>query len=194
MLRRTVPTRSCSNLYASYQSYRPHLKTDFNNRCGYCDICNDVLGGSFQIDHFAPKKAFPRLQCEYSNLVYSCPSCNRAKWDHWPMEQHAPSHDGKRGFIDPCEQDYDDHLERSEDGSIRAKTELGVYICGRLKLRLRKHRFLWLLDRVMEQCDRIQDALGTLNAEDPEIVKLREIYAKLLFHYHTYHRIVKSQA
>lgn len=192
MLRRIIPARTCTESFSDYKAYREPLQTDFNKRCGYCDVHDTVLMVPFHIDHFAPKKRFHELETDYSNLVYACPSCNRAKWDDWPMDSATPSHDGQRGYVDPCEEEYDEHLERKTDGSIIAKTPLGAYICGRLKLQLRKHRFLWLLDRAMEQCDKIQDFLDSADDNDPDVKELKDRYNELLSHYHSYHRIIRS--
>ena len=194
MLRRATPVRTCAKKFSNYRLYKPHLQTDFNNRCGYCDVHDTVSRIPFHIDHFAPVKYFSELETEYSNLVYSCPSCNRAKWNYWPMTSSFPSHDGKRGFVDPCKVEYDEHLERKPDGCITAKTILGVYICGKLKLRLRKHRFLWLLDKVMEQCDKIQDFLESADENDSDTKELINKYNELLRHYQSYHRIIGNRA
>lgn len=192
MLRRRIPQRTCTKTLDNYKAYRPYLQSDFGGRCGYCDIDEKIQMIPFHIDHFAPLKYFEELAADYLNLVYACPSCNRAKWDHWPMDKAKPSHDGNRGFIDPCEKEYDDHLERREDGTIVAKTKLGVYILRRLKLYLLRHRYLWLLDKAYEQCKTIQDFIASLEDTDPDVVELKHQYSKLLDHYLTYNRVVRG--
>ncbi|MFC3051805.1 HNH endonuclease signature motif containing protein [Kordiimonas pumila] len=193
MLRRSIPTRTHTDQSGNYRAYRDPLKADFSNRCGYCDIHDEVLGVPFHIDHFAPLERFGELETDYSNLVYACPSCNRAKWNHWPMSTARPSHDNQRGFIDPCESEYDDHLERRTDGSIAGKTPLGAYISKRLKLQLRKHRFLWLLDRVMEQCEKVEVVLQSVDEDDPDIEELKKQHYELLRHYQAYHKIIRTK-
>lgn len=194
MLRRDIPARTYDERLNNYQAYREPLKADFKNRCGYCDIHDEVQTIPFHIDHFAPKERFAELETEYSNLVYACASCNRAKWHHWPMENAQPSHDNQRGFIDPCSHEYDDHLERKSDGSISAKTALGAYICARIKLYLRKHRFLWLLDRVMEQCEKVDEVLQSLDEDDADVEELKKQHYELLKHYQSYHKIIRAKA
>ena len=38
----------------------------------------------FHIDHFRPKKKYPRLALAYANLYYACGLCNTFKGDAWP--------------------------------------------------------------------------------------------------------------
>lgn len=138
------PVRSEVAQQANYRDYRPSLRADFNGCCGYCDdsdVRTDPI--CFHIDHFAPQKYFKELRLEYSNLVYACRFCNVCKSSHWIGTTHNPSHDGVRGFIDPCSDEYDAHVERDDEGRIVAKSELGAYIIKKLKLNLLRHQLLW---------------------------------------------------
>ncbi len=190
MLRRESPQRTCDREYANYNSYKDYLRNDFNRRCGYCDITDIILGGkkTFQIDHFAPKK-FEELVTNYSNLVYSCPSCNRAKWDDWPMETSTPSHDNSQGYVDPCDDDYEAHLERDEYGRIIAKTDVGNYMRRNLKLYLLKHKYLWMQDILADQIQKIRSTLSEANGEDDDIANLRAVYNQLTDKYFLYYKI-----
>ena len=114
-----MPTRTAVEMRTRYQLYRADLKRDFHGACGYCgdeDVRVDAV--VFHIDHFAPKSRFPDLAVSYSNLVYACRYCNVSKSDHWIGKDAAVHHDGKRGFIDPCSEDYEKHLERQASGRI----------------------------------------------------------------------------
>ena len=94
-----------------YGEYKPHLQPLFRYRCAYCISHEDVMGGydAMEVDHFRPvgRSDFAHLKKEWTNLYYSCRLCNGSKSAHWPTtEQNAI---GFR-FIDPCEDDPDDHI------------------------------------------------------------------------------------
>lgn len=155
------PERACEKVYANYSSFKPYLRDDFNKRCGYCDCDDYHIGGSrgYQIDHFRPKKKFTSLANDYSNLVYSCPYCNRAKWDKWKNDN---------GFIDPCSDEYNDHLYRNEVGQIFYHTERGKYIFEELKLGLERHETIWQMRRLEEQRDALSQHIETRIGDDSE--------------------------
>lgn len=193
MLRRKVPNRTCGRTYTQYSSYKEFLRDDFNKRCGYCDITDHILGGKkiFHIDHFAPKKFANRIN-DYSNLVYSCPSCNIAKSDDWPMNVSSPSNNGSEGYIDPCDSDYDLHLERELSGQIVAKTAVGSYMYKQLKLYLLKHKYLWMYDILSDQVLRIRKALSESNEINEDTAKLKIVYEELTDKFMMYLEINRS--
>lgn len=83
-------------VYAQYKEYKPHLKKEFGGRCVYCrktDLHQDK--GSFHVEHYKPKRQFPELINEYSNLFYACASCNRYKGNYW-------SDDKLKQALNPC--------------------------------------------------------------------------------------------
>ena len=163
------PVRDYSGTsYKTYGKYKPFLRKNFNKRCGYCDGLDVYAGGSrgFQIDHFKPKKTFPDLETEYSNLVYSCPYCNRAKWDYWR---------DNKGFVDPCSDSYSEILFRNEKGQIKYENEQGQYIYEHLKLYIRRHELIWIIEKLKKQSDKLDklsDELG--EGHDEELNVLRE--------------------
>lgn len=150
---------------AKYIDYRDDLRQDFNGRCGYCDdsdhYCDPIC---FHIDHFAPKSRFSKLENAYQNLVYACRYCNIRKSNHWVGTDPSKPNDGEHGFIDPCEHEYDEHLERSPEGAIVSKTPLGQYISRRLSLHLVRHQVLWNSRRARRLRDEI----------DPLIVRYQQ--------------------
>ncbi len=193
-MKRVTPKRTCDKAYKNYSSFKPYLEKDFNGRCGYCDITEIVIGKVFQIDHFAPRQKFPDLECEYSNLVYTCPSCNRAKWNDWPMSEPAPSHDESRGYVDPCDAEYATHLNRTNCGIVEANTPVGVYMRYKLNLFALKHRYLWLLDIAHHQCEEIGDFLQRLDEDSPEVATLKEKFGELCMHYFNYHKLGREHS
>ncbi len=145
-LRIQTPMRTCAKTYAQYSSFRPYLQADFHNRCGYCDDADRFHGNSryYQIDHFKPHSLpqFLRLKLHYSNLVYSCPFCNRAKSNKW---------ENVSGFIDPCGPAYDNHLARNNKGQIISKSPSGDYMYQNLNLYLMRHELLRIIEILEDQ-------------------------------------------
>lgn len=163
LVRGSLPTRTTVEERTTYQSYRADLKRDFHDACGYCgdeDARSDSV--VFHVDHFAPKSRFPALALKYGNLVYACRYCNVSKSDHWIGNDEAVHHDGKRGFVDPCTEEYEKHLVRLASGRIVGQTELGRYIVGRLKLNLIRHELLWQARRARKLRDEVERLLDEL--------------------------------
>jgi uncharacterized protein (TIGR02646 family) len=172
-------------LYKSYKRYKPLLKKDFNDRCGYCNDEDSWAGGVrvYQIDHFVPRKHLKTIQeSDYSNLVYSCSYCNRKKWDDWPSQDEKVHNDGKVGYIDPCSDDYSNHFRRNQHGEIEHVTELGSYMHKKLNLFLRRHAIIWNLHMLDSQ---IQE-LGELKAKGLFNTKHEKEFSILLADYHKY--------
>ncbi len=176
-IRSAIPKRSAVQARTNYRAYKAELRADFGSRCGYCDDLDSYAGGvrSYHIDHFAPKSLFSHLETEYTNLVYSCPYCNISKSDKWHGTDPFTSHDGQIGFIDPCKEEYDDHLIRTETGEIVGLTPLGRYLIKELSLSLIRHRLIWALQKL----DEIQRSLLSMQEQiaddDPrynELVKV----------------------
>jgi hypothetical protein len=170
-IQKQKPVRTCIKTYKNYSSFKKYIVEDFNNRCGYCDDLDKFNGGknNYQIDHFKPKKYFSGLETEYSNLVYCCPFCNRAKWDKWKPN----------GFIDPCTDLYDEHIERNHNGEIKYKSLRGKYIYENLNLYLKRHELLWMIEKIKEQKEELKVYLKNLdkkNKKYQEIVNQFIIY------------------
>lgn len=174
-LRDKVPVRTCAKTYTDHTKYKPYLRDDFNKKCGYCDDHDAFVGGpdSYHVDHFVPAGDFPHLSATYSNLVYSCRYCNRAKWNKWPSKSEHISVVNNEGFVDPCNVNYDTHFERDLNGDIVALTELGNYMHENLHLRLERHAILWNLNRIQDQRD-------ILKASISGAAKLNEKQKKML--------------
>lgn len=106
----------------------PYLKKDFENRCAYSMIHVDLAGGEtcMEVDHFKPKKKFPRKAHSYKNLMLASSHCNRAKGEEWPNAELR-----KQGFefINPCEEmDYGVHIfENLETGELVYASAKGSY-------------------------------------------------------------------
>lgn len=121
--------------YTDYRKYKPILREEFNYRCIYCDIHENEHGGPrhFDVEHFRPKsiQRFLYLICVYTNLLYACNICNGFKSNRWPSDN--PLADGK-GFLDPCEHDYDEHFSLDDTNHLVGLTKVGEYMIEILHL------------------------------------------------------------
>lgn len=84
--RKITPARRESvPVYKTHNEYKPLLREDFHQRCGYCGDHEFFRDTYYEVDHFVPKKSLVNISpTEYSNLVYSCRSCNNSKRAKWP--------------------------------------------------------------------------------------------------------------
>jgi hypothetical protein len=95
--------------YKDYNSYRDWLRDEFVFRCVYCLHREQWYdrGATFHIDHFIPVAIDPGGKCEYSNLLYSCASCNEAK-------------KAIIGVPDPCKVAFRECIRIRADGHVEA--------------------------------------------------------------------------
>ena len=157
---------------------KEHLVRDFHERCAYCDDKDFYCGGyyTFHVEHFAPIEKFPALKYVYENLLYSCPYCNKAKSDAWPSNDPTVNVVDDEGFINPCSEEYDAHLERLSNGKINAKTPLGEYMTKKLKLYLRRHELFFKLDEVTEKREQLKIAIEHEESAGKDISDMREAF------------------
>lgn len=188
-LRLQTPKRTYSGkAKTNYRSYKKELRDDFNKRCGYCDDSDFLCGGrrGFHIDHFKPKSKFEHLENDYGNLVYSCPYCNWAKSDDWPSDDEKQNVIGDKGYVDPCDSDYERHFERHANGRIRPKTELGKYMFKKLKLGLRRHQLAWIRDCLDKLLEELSGCLDGMEKENPIQSELANRHLELYKTYRHY--------
>lgn len=181
--RKIVPKRSINvPIYKTYTAYKPLLRKDFHEHCGYCGDHDFFRDSYYEINHFVPKKCLVNIsETAYSNLVYSCRSCNNSKRNKWPTKDENVHNNGVEGFIDPCDPAYSDQFERMEDGSIRSVTILGDWMWSALNLGNPIHRVKWMLEEfkiLLNELDKI--ASETCSKEELEIIiKLNAKYREL---------------
>lgn len=129
-IRRTVTTNQ--PIGKNWNEHKPDLQEDFNNCCGYCNSFDGFKHTYFEVDHFIPKSLFEKngniSYCQYDNLTYSCKFCNNKKSSKWPSKDETISNINDEGFIDACSIEYEDHLYRTNSGSIMWKTPLGKWM------------------------------------------------------------------
>ena len=195
VFRKVTPKRRLTTKKVGhYREHRNSLKEDFNNRCGYCDDADNFRRAHYEIDHFIPKEFLKKTFSEpeeyeekikdYSNLVYSCQSCNNAKWEKWPTGRIDVHHENNVGFIDPCKTEYDEQFERNENGEIIPKTALGNWIHKALKLWKPEHSIIWHLDEINQTIIETEKLLTTETQKEGLQQKLNLALAD----YHKFHK------
>ncbi len=80
--------------YYAHDDVKSELKSAYGNKCAFCE--SDVTAGSaLQVEHYRPKAKVAEnsqhhgyfwLGYEWSNLLYACSKCNRAKWNKFPLQ------------------------------------------------------------------------------------------------------------
>ena len=92
---------------------------------------------------------------DYSNLVYSCRSCNNAKRKKWPT--------GK------------EHIHN--DGKIIPVTPLGKWMYDELKLHKRQHQILWNIEQLDETLKALKPFIDFPESLDSSIcIRIIKIY------------------
>lgn len=183
-LKKQRPIRSYSGImWTTNPTNKKHLREDFNHRCAYCDDLDRINNGyrSYHVEHFAPKDKFPSLKYEYSNLLYACPYCNGAKSDKWPSDDATINVVGVEGFLDPCKDEYYEHLHRNEDGSIGYDSELGKYIYKELNLGLKRHKVLYRMNEIEEQLYKLEEKRKGKSRKGENTTGIEELEEKLSF-------------
>ncbi|MEM9001055.1 MAG: HNH endonuclease signature motif containing protein [Bacteroidota bacterium] len=186
--RNSIPSRSNPSIKPNHTDYFEDLRNDFNCRCGYCDSFDLRRNNDFEVEHFRPQRVLNLIAPnEYSNLIYSCKSCNRAKSGTWPSNDENVNLVGNTGFIDPVETEYENHFIRYDDGEIDWNTELGKWMYRELALFNIQHSILWMLERLRNSIDEAKRILK----EDPEnlikkdaliaLYEYEEVYLNKLF-------------
>lgn len=174
--REKAPNRTYKNHHSRYQDYKPFLAKDFNHKCGYTNCSDSWFGGknNFHIDHFIPWKKHPdkpQLKTDYENLVYSCSYVNILKSD-------------KEGeFIDPCNEDYNKHFERDDNGTIIPISSMAKLMYKNMKLFLERYRIIWTLDQLEQRIDKLQKII-----EKTDNKEAKNLYIKLSFEYHSFRK------
>ncbi|MDY6026198.1 HNH endonuclease signature motif containing protein [Bergeyella zoohelcum] len=177
----TPKRRSINTVVTKYSDHRRELKTDFKCRCGYCNDIELWRTVWFEIDHFVPQKYLKTIKdTDYSNLVYACRSCNNSKRAHWPTQDELVHHKNDKGFIDPCNDEYDKQFAREENGKIIPQTKLGEWMYYKLKLHKPQHEIIWQieeLDNLIEECENILVTIDDNILKD-KLLRLYQEYRK----------------
>jgi hypothetical protein len=196
VLRKETPQRQkITQKVRDYTEHRDNLREDFDKRCGYCNDPDCFRRAHYEIDHFIPKKILKKnfpikeeykiKEQEYSNLVYSCHSCNNAKGKQWPTGNMEIHYKNNVGFIDPCNTEYDNQFERNGNGEIIPKTDLGKWMLNALKLWKPEHSIIWHLDELKQSMDDIKKIIADENSIGKEqLEKTLNLFSNKYCEYH----------
>lgn len=170
-LRKNNPKRTKQITLSKYTLYKAALSKDFFCCCGYCGTHHVYYGSGkcFHIDHFAPKSKFKNLENDYSNLVYSCPTCNIAKSNDWCGSNENELTSNGIGYIDPCDDHYSKAFYRDSSGKIRYEDGNlpAKYMYNKLKFGLKRHEIFWLAEYFYELVPRLSKKLQDIPVNDP---------------------------
>lgn len=168
----TPKRRSITRVVSSHRNHKADLKIDFHSRCGYCDSPDSWKITYYEIDHFIPEKILTiKTRTDYSNLVYSCRSCNNAKRKQWPTNDENIPNANNEGFVDPCDDSYNSHFKRQTSGEIKYITKLGKWMYFAMKLHKPQHQILWNIEALREMIKEIEKLNNKLNSH-PEVQNL----------------------
>ena len=178
MLKKDIPVRTYTGeKWITNRTNKKYLAIDFKHRCAYCDDLDTIYGGQrlYDVEHFAPKEKFPGLKFAYDNLLYACTFCNNSKSDDWPSEDSAISVVGECGYIDPCHKEYYEHLDRNENtGKIYYKSNLGEYMYVHLKLYLKRHEIIYMLDKLQTKISQLEESIEKDKSNGLDVSKKTE--------------------
>lgn len=192
-VRRINPTKSQKGL--NWAAHKPELREDFHRRCGYCDAHDDYRHTYYEVDHFVPKDFCKKDKSigltEYSNLVYSCKYCNLGKMSLWPSGSATVFHVNDEGFIDPCDGAYADQFERTDDGMIVWKSELGKWMfqtAFKFDERADGIRLLYNIKQLDTTIQALTAVLVTYDESSADYKTIKAKIADYCFEYYKVHR------
>lgn len=118
--------------YSDYTRYKSFLRIEFGHSCTFCDVREPELGGvqSFCVEHYKPQNRFPKLETEYSNLLYACRHCNQWKGSYWPSFKQRIA---RLIVLNPFLHFIDKHLDKSQH-AWRGKTAQGRWNVDKFRL------------------------------------------------------------
>lgn len=168
-----------------YGEYKPYLRREAAERCVYCAISENPIGGydHFHVEHFRPKSLtqFNHLLNEFENLFYACAICNRFKSNDWPNDP-VPDH-SVISYPDPKDVDYNTLFECEENGLLKGTHIASKYLVEKLNLnrpQLINERREKLMRDKMEGLIRNVRNMKSLIVEAEYTPEIRQIMSSLL--------------
>lgn len=166
--------RTCAKTYKTHTSYKQYLRNDFNNRCAYCNLPENLFTTTpFETDHFIPRAQFKGvkdyLETQYDNLVLSCKKCNDAKSDKYSGDITSDNPKNYQ-FYDPVEIDYNKIFYRTEYGSISSDDKKGLQMIDDLLLYRPIHNLAWICEETKKLIDKINKKVEEETNQSRKIV------------------------
>ena len=134
-----------------------------HNKCAYCETKS--YGGYLEVDHFAPKKLYPKLSLKWSNLLPSCKECNINKSTHDTILEP---------IINPCEVNPEPYfiyeflsIYPSETAPDIELAERTIRVCNLNRPKLVKAR-MEILEELTNYERTIENFVQTLNESNTE--------------------------
>jgi len=179
----TPKRRNITTAVNQYSDYRADLKLDYKDRCGYCNDFDKWRFVWFEIDHLVPQKYLKTIsEKNYSNLVYSCRSCNNAKRAIWPTGDEKIHNRNDEGFIDPCDDEYNKQFSRLNNGRIVPQSKLGEWIYNSLKLYKPQHEIIWNV----EELESLIFEIMKIRTVNPENEAIKDLLLSVYEEFHNY--------
>ncbi len=162
---REKSNHSFSGYYYASDAVKRRLEKIYSNKCAFCES-DTTAGAVLQVEHYRPKakvtdepthEGYYWLGYEWTNLLYACSSCNRAKSTSFPISGIRVFHPPMSGtslntdkckvndddlkneeplLLNPEENDFKpmDHLIISPNGKIRGISNRGEATIEKCKL------------------------------------------------------------
>ncbi len=93
--------------------------------------------------------------------------------------------DGK-GYVDPCDSDFDNHFARYDDGRICPQTDVGNYMFQKLKLGLRRHSLAWRYEQLEDTFNNLRNEVENFSGPTPIKEQLMNYRLKVVEEYFKY--------
>ena len=182
----TPTRRNITTKVGHYHDHKSNLRIDYIDRCGYCNDIDKFRFSWFEIDHLVPQKYLKTIsENDYSNLVYSCRSCNNAKRAKWPTGDEKVHHRNDEGFVDPCDDEYNNQFSRLNNGRIIPQSKLGEWIYNSLKLYKPQHEIIWNI----EELENLILEIKKIRSVNPENEVIKDL---LLLVYEEFHKYINE--
>jgi hypothetical protein len=100
----------------------------------------------------------------------------------WPSNDENIQFVNGSGLVDPASEEYDQHLQRAEDGMIYGITEAGKYMANEcFKFHLRPMREIWKAMQLIEKKNALKNKIQTFSsAENQEYKEMDGLLDELL--------------
>jgi uncharacterized protein (TIGR02646 family) len=165
----------------------------FHGKCAYCES-RYLATQPVEVEHYRPKRLYPWLGADWSNLLASCIDCNRERYqhgasgrrksgkhDHFPLvddrmrsTERGTEHREQRLLLDPTVDDDVESVLQFGDGGVvngtdqRSRETIRVLGLDREGLRRSRADHLIIVDTQIERVLRLTDRLAT-GAADPYV-------------------------
>lgn len=105
------------------QKVRARIREEAGNRCGYCQVSQEVIPAPLEIEHLIPRVLGGSNDAD--NLWLACRMCNLYKRDR--IHARDPQTQRQVRLFNPREQRWSRHFRWSDDGT----QVIGLTVCGR---------------------------------------------------------------